>query len=1115
MPTTITDSPARISPNLSPDQLRSLRSVLLPVATDLFARSGGLSVTHLGRGRQEYRAEFRSTNERDGLVTGLTVIPPGGQTVDVHLGQRPRPSAILPESPWTLLARTAQVRGDVLDLSAGSSWLHPAPPVVAATVQQLREAREQVLRSWIKGVSYRESRHGMDGFRPAQSGALGALRAHWTLRSQETAVIVMPTGTGKTEVMLAAAVDHRCSTLLVVVPTDALRVQTTAKFRELGILKKLRVIDAEYLLPVVGMLRGRPRPEDLDLLAACNVVVTTMAAVAAAPLEMQREIGRRCSHLFMDEAHHAPAETWQRLRECFPGKPVLQFTATPFREDGRRLEGRLIYNYPLVKAQEDDCFRPIRFAEVVEWDHPDKAIAERAVMQLREDLTEGFDHLLMARAATVEQARQVHEIYVQICPDLEPALIYNGSPGQRLLMDEIRGGRRRVIVCVNMLGEGFDLPQLKIAALHGVHKSLAVTLQFIGRFTRSAAGLGRATVVANTADLKVSEALEDLYTQDAVWDRLLPRLSAEAMEAQTGMAEFLGGLTTEGSLAQPEAISASTLTPTCSAQVFKVDGFSPGEFPRSLHRGQEVVDSWTHEEGKFAAFVIRHQVPTGWTTAKSVAQDMHELFLLFYDRPRRLLFLHSSIKRYNHSKLAQTVSGPSARQLKGEMVFRVFDGLQRLIFYNIGLNRIGRGKTRYQMFTGSDVADAIDPVQQNGATKANLFGSGYLEGKRITVGGSHNGIIWSMQPVSIPAWQTWCLHLGTKLLDQTIPTDGFFAHTYVPTEAASLPVEAALSIDWPALFFERASQDIYFVHGGQQISWLEAELRLGQTWTSDSFNFTLVFVNGSDIEFCAHLDDSGFRVALVGSTRVEVKLGRRPGSSRHELAEFLSEHPPLLRFADGSELRGQTRLVRRTPAEEFHYPVGDIRAVDWSGVDITVESQWKHGQHRAHSVQRRVLDLLLADSSYRIIMDDDDAGEVADVVAIRENDRIVEVELFHCKYAGGARASSRVSDFYEVCGQAQKSVSWTHSLDLVIDNLIHREQHNLNGRSTRFERGGLNDLAALRRSARRKNVRYRIGIVQPGISVQDIQAEHTAMLGAASFFVREVTGVPLLVWTSV
>jgi len=44
------------------------------------------------------------------------------------------------------------------------------------------------------------------------------------------------------------------------------------------------------------------------------------------------------------------------------------------------------------------------------------------------------------------------------------------------------------------LGEGFDLPALKVAAIHDPHKSLAVTLQFVGRFARSGQGLGDASV---------------------------------------------------------------------------------------------------------------------------------------------------------------------------------------------------------------------------------------------------------------------------------------------------------------------------------------------------------------------------------------------------------------------------------------------------------------------------------------------------------------------------------------------------------------------------------------------------------------------------------------------
>ncbi|WP_235819678.1 hypothetical protein [Caldifermentibacillus hisashii] len=36
-----------------------------------------------------------------------------------------------------------------------------------------------------------------------------------------------------------------------------------------------------------------------------------------------------------------------------------------------------------------------------------------------------------------------------------------------------------------MFGEGIDIPNLKIAAIHDKYKSLPITLQFIGRFART------------------------------------------------------------------------------------------------------------------------------------------------------------------------------------------------------------------------------------------------------------------------------------------------------------------------------------------------------------------------------------------------------------------------------------------------------------------------------------------------------------------------------------------------------------------------------------------------------------------------------------------------------
>src|SRR5208282_5453015 len=43
--------------------------------------------------------------------------------------------------------------------------------------------------------------------------------------------------------------------------------------------------------------------------------------------------------LVVDECHHAPARTWQKIIGLYPGASVIGLTATPCRSDGRGLGG--------------------------------------------------------------------------------------------------------------------------------------------------------------------------------------------------------------------------------------------------------------------------------------------------------------------------------------------------------------------------------------------------------------------------------------------------------------------------------------------------------------------------------------------------------------------------------------------------------------------------------------------------------------------------------------------------------------------------------------------------------------------------------------------------------
>ena len=76
------------------------------------------------------------------------------------------------------------------------------------------------------------------GLRTPQLGALHAILAYRSTEDPEPITVVMPTGTGKTETMLATYA-HSPTRTLVIVPTDALRTQTARKFATLGILPEV------------------------------------------------------------------------------------------------------------------------------------------------------------------------------------------------------------------------------------------------------------------------------------------------------------------------------------------------------------------------------------------------------------------------------------------------------------------------------------------------------------------------------------------------------------------------------------------------------------------------------------------------------------------------------------------------------------------------------------------------------------------------------------------------------------------------------------------------------------------------------------------------------------
>ncbi|MER9876803.1 DEAD/DEAH box helicase family protein [Mesorhizobium sp. M0195] len=1047
-------------------------------------------------------------------VGGFETTLSNGQTLIILSGK----TATKLDADLILLVPDAQRPKEIKEaLERGEGrWLRPTPINPAlVSVPDMTARLAAVTVSWVDAFHLREGRAAVDGkpavpgLRRPQIGALHAALAHAT-RSTEPATIVMPTGTGKTETMLALNARQQFDRLLVVVPTDALREQIAGKFETFGVLKSQACLDASAHYPVVTRLAHIPSSvaEVDQIFDTANVIVTTMHIAGRADPQVQEQMAARAAALFIDEAHHIGARTWSEFRGLFvdrkPPIPIVQFTATPFREDGRRVDGEFIYTYPLKKAQEEGFFKPIRFEAVFGLDRPDAdlAIAEKLGEVLAEDLAAGLNHLAMARCSTIERARHLHRLYTETYPEHRPVIVHSQQPlrERRENLAALRRFESRIIVCVDMLGEGFDLPELKIAALHDHHKSIAVTIQFVGRFTRQDPTLGDATVIANTGIDDIDRSLAKLYAEDADWNALVEALSSAKIERQVRRAEMFKGFT--GDL---DDIPLQTLEPKMNAVVYRTSCESWDPFQaEDLYDPGFYLGMKINPHQRVAIFVTRAEEQARWTTAQHAINVTWDLHMLHWDQASGLLYISSSAKG-PFDRLANAVCGETARRVEGEDVFRSLHGFKRLILRNLGLtHHQGRG-VRYSMYMGVDVADGLDSAKSQSRIKNNVFATGFLDGAPASRGCSAKGKFWSISKVrDLTDWVDWCQDVGRAVSDPGITTDGVFKSAMRPRQISDRPAVPPVAIHWPESLLTQIEDRIEITFGDKQVLFTECDIELVDNARTGPLRFA-VRSEDQSAEFEIVFADGGARYPQRNGPKATIKVG----SKIQMLSESFADDAPQIDFGDGSLLI-YSHLYALPEGETVQpYPPEKIGVWDWSKTNIRAEAQGV--AKRADSVQRLVIETLLADTDpYDVIFDDDGKGEIADVVALRITDSVVSVTLFHCKYSSAATPGARLNDLYEVCGQAQKSARWRDRPNRMLQHMLKREQMRRDrGLSSRIERGSAAMIKKLKAGWQDHRFEYDVRIVQPGLSRQAIGEGGLHLLAGVETYLLETRAMRL------
>ena len=344
--------------------------------------------------------------------------------------------------------------------------------------------------------------------RPYQQDAVEAVIRHFR-RSQEPAVVVLPTGAGKSLVIAELARKAR-GRVLVLAHVKELVAQNHAKYQALGMPEGLQ---ADLFSAGLGEKNSQRR-----------VVFGSIQSVAR---NLAQFVDPH-SLVIIDECHRigeADEGQYQQLiahlRQRNPQVKILGLTATPYR-----LGLGYIYNYHyrgMVRSQEPRFFRDCIFelplrqmiregfltpprlidAPAVHYDFSNLLPRDNGLFseqdierELRRQarvtpqvVRQLIDYArdrqgVMIFAATVEHAREV----TGLLPEGAAALITGETPlGERdRLIDAFKARQLKFLVNVAVLTTGFDAPHVDLIAVLRPTESVSLYQQIVGRGLRLA-----------------------------------------------------------------------------------------------------------------------------------------------------------------------------------------------------------------------------------------------------------------------------------------------------------------------------------------------------------------------------------------------------------------------------------------------------------------------------------------------------------------------------------------------------------------------------------------------------------------------------------------------------
>ena len=957
-------------------------------------------------------------------------------------------------------------------------------------------------------INYPISTDELKGLRNAQIGAIHAIGAQFTLYPEEAALVVMPTGSGKTAVLNLSAYLLRVKRVLVISSSVMVRGQIVNEFATLKTLKESNVFHQKLALPKVFEVKSPIRELKVwNEFKAFDVVVGIPNSLNEGINENFKPEGDLFDLILVDESHHVPAYTWTNVVKAFPLAKKILFTATPFRRDKKEIEGRLCYNYPLSKAYEDKIFGNIGYYPVITKDlNPDLAIAKETEKVFNTDKEKGFDHVLMVRTETKDHAEILNKLYAESTKlrlkKVDSTQTYRTITST---INKLRAGELDGIICVDMLGEGFDFPNLKIAAIHSPKKSLANTLQFIGRFARTnAENIGEAKFLAVPNDIEIGK--KRLYEEGAIWNDIIKDLSEGKIVEEDGIKKALDSFRNEVTPGKDEDISFFNLNPYCHVKVYRAQRVNlEADIQIS---GQNIIYHSISKDLNAVVLITRETEKPKWIISDELINVMHYFYLIYFDETNRLIFINSSIKTTQfYEDIADVFVIGNYERVSKYHINKVLMDIANPEFFNIGMaNRSANSGESYRIITGPNAETTIKKSHGKNYANGHVFMKGVSSSGNVTVGYSSGSKIWSNAYEKIPNFINWCQLLAGKIVStKEVKTNTAFDDLPIGQVVASFPLPGH-SASWHGDTFSHIPFfDI--VEDGEvtaQYQLLDFSIVLDRG-VSD-LNRLSIIISNDDISIPLLYDfQHHFTYQVAPSQDFVIE------ANNHQVGfiEYLNENPLQIFLEDFATIIDHEYFA--PPKEsDFQYDKSKIEAFNWTVIptDITKEfyntALQKSANGNRNSIQETIKAKLLNDN-YPIIIFDHGTGEIADFITFREFSDRTEITLYHIKGSSGNQPGDRVGDVYEVCMQAVKSQAWTVNKQTFQSKIRSR----VTGIPTKFVAGNINDFNTLINKSKR--LQFHFAIIQPGISEGTFTSKLSYILAAADDYISNNGYDPLIV----